>query len=97
MSHLTKRFKKSSNIVDRLIDDEVIIIPINSKLSSQSYVYNLDPAGAKIWQLIDGKNTVANIREHMTETTDVTCEQAEGDLIEFLKDLESAGVIEEIR
>jgi hypothetical protein len=97
MEYMEKCFKKSQNIVDRLIDDEIIIVPVSSKLSSQGTIYNLDPVGAKIWQWIDGKNTVAKIKQYIVETMDVSCEQAEKDLIEFLKDLESVGAIEEAK
>lgn len=96
MDYINRCFKKSGDVVDRMIDDEIVIVPIKSELSKESSIYNLDVVGAKIWQLIDGKNTVAKIRDRIVETMEVTSEQAEIDLIEFLKDLENVGAIEEV-
>ncbi len=90
-----KCFKKSSDIVDRLIDDEVVIVPVGGELSPQGTIYNLDAVGARIWGLLDGKKSVADIRDHLTETMEVSRERAEKDLLEFLKDLQSVGAIEE--
>lgn len=97
MDYISKCFKKSSEVVDRLIEDEVVIVPIGRELSAQGSIYNLDTVGAKIWQLIDGKNSVAKIRDHLVETMEVTLEKAERDLIEFLKDLEIVGAIVEVK
>jgi hypothetical protein len=96
MEYVDKCFKKSRNVVDRLIGDEVVIVPVRSELSVQGTIYNLDPVGAQIWQKIDGTSSVREIREHLVNTMDVSRDQAEKDLIEFLKDLESIGAIEEV-
>lgn len=96
MEYADKCFKKSQNVVDRLIGDEVVIVPVRSELAAQGTIYNLDPVGAEIWQRIDGRSSVREIREHLVKTMDVSPEQAEKDLIEFLKDLESVGAIEEV-
>jgi hypothetical protein len=90
-------FKKSAKIVDRLIDDEIVIVPVSPELSRQGNIYNLEPVGAKIWQMINGRNTVEQIRDHIIAAMDVSPEQAEKDLIAFLKDLEDIGAIEEVK
>lgn len=95
MDYKRKRFKKSSQVVERLIDEEVIIVPVNSNLSRQDSIYNLDASGAKIWQMLNGKNTVAKIIDYMVENMDVAAQQAERDLVEFLNDLESIEAVEE--
>ena len=97
MDYMKKCFRKSSNIVERVIDDEVIIVPISSTAASQGAIYNLDQTGAKIWQWIDGRRQVSNIKEQIVGTMDVSSEQAEKDLINFLKDLENAAAIEEVK
>ena len=96
MDYAEKRFRKTKKIVDRLICDEVVIVPVGTELSKQGVIYNLDPVGAKIWQYLDKENSVTRIKDFMVETMDVSPEVAERDLIDFVKDLESAGAIEEI-
>jgi hypothetical protein len=50
-----------------------------------------------IWQLIDGKNSVSEIAEEICTTYEVTPEEAKKDTVDFLKSLEEAGLIQEIR
>ena len=97
MEYRKRRFKKSPEVVGRIIGDEAIIVPVNSNLAHQDSIYNLDPAGAKIWQMLDGRNSVAEIIGQMVKDTVVSAKQAEQDLEEFLKDLEDIGAIEEVR
>jgi hypothetical protein len=91
------RFKKSSNMVARLIDDEVVIVPISSESPRQDCIYNLDAMGARVWQLIDGKMTAGDIRDHLLEKLDVGRQQLEKDLSEFFGDLERIGAIDAAR
>lgn len=95
MEFLQKRFKKSQKVVGRLIDDEVVIVPISADLTAQDCIFNLDPSGSSIWQMIDGKKTGSEIRDAMVKTMDVSADVAGRDLEEFLQDLLAAGAIEE--
>ena len=97
MDYLNKCFRKATKIVDRIIEDEVVIVPVSPKLPSQDCIYNLDAMGARIWRLIDGKNSGTQIRDYILETTDASRGQAEKDLAEFLRDLQDAGAIEEVK
>jgi hypothetical protein len=95
MEYLKKRFRKSPNVVGRKIDDEVVIVPISADLAAQDSIFNLDPAGSVIWQMIDGRKTGEDIRDAMVRTMDVSTDVAGRDLAEFLQDLRTAGAIEE--
>lgn len=94
MEYLKKRFRKSSKVVGRKIDDEVVIVPISADLAAQDCIFNLDPSGSFIWHMIDGRRSGEDIRDTIVATMDVSGEIAGKDLIEFLKDLETVGVIE---
>lgn len=95
MEFLQKRFSRSKKVVGRMIDDEVVIVPVSADLAAQDYIYNLDPAGSAIWQMIDGRKTVKDIRDAMVRTMEVPVDVAASDLAEFLEDLKAAGAIEE--
>ncbi len=95
MAFLEKRFRISKKVVGRLINDEVVIVPVSADLAAKDYIYNLDPAGSAIWQMIDGRKTGYEIRDAMVKTMDVSSEVAERDLDEFLQDLLAAEAIEE--
>lgn len=95
MKFLQKRFRKSAKVVGRFIDDEVVIVPVSADLAAQDCIFNLDPSGSVIWQMIDGRKTGEEIRDAMVATMDVSADVAQKDLDEFLQDLLTAGAIEE--
>lgn len=50
--------------------------------------YNiLNPVGTRVWDLIDGKRDVAEIVRLIRDEFDVTPEEAEADVTDFLEDL----------
>ncbi len=92
-----KRYKKHPDIVSRKIADEVILVPIKRKLADVNSIYLLrDDVSARIWELIDGKRKVSQIKEIICKEFEVNPNQAEQDIIKFLKQLEKiAGTITE--
>jgi len=98
MDYLEKCFEKDPNIPTRVIDDEVILVPIRRKLADVNAIYLLrDDVSARIWELIDGKQRVRDIKETICKEFDVSSEKTESDLIEFFKQLEKiGGIIREV-
>lgn len=89
-----KSYQKDPNIVSRKIDDEVILVPIKRKLADVNAIYLLkDDVSVRIWELIDGKRSVGEIKEIISREFEVDPKQAEDDLIEFLEQLEKIGGI----
>lgn len=93
MGYLEKCFEKDSSIVYRKIADEVILVPIRRSVGDLESIYTLNDVGARIWELIDGKKQVNWIRDIIIEEFEVSEEEAEADLIEFLQQLEGIGCI----
>ena len=56
--------------------------------------YGLDPVGARIWKMLGGPTTVADIRDALLRTYDVDAEQCERDLAAILEKLEAEGLVE---
>jgi hypothetical protein len=94
MNYLEKCFSKGPNIVSRKIADEVILVPIRQNVGDLESIYALNEVGAFIWDLIDGKRQAKEIKEMIVEAFDVSPEEAEKDLIEFLLKSEKIGGIE---
>lgn len=94
MNYLEKCFDKSPNIVSRKIADEVILVPIRQNVGDLESIYTLNEVGVFIWELLDGKRKAKEIKEMIAEAFDVSPEEAEKDLIEFLLKLEKIGGIE---
>ena len=58
MQSLNTIVQKDASILSRRVADEVILIPISRKLGEIDRLYALNEAGARIWELIDGKRSL---------------------------------------
>lgn len=88
-----KRFKKNSDIVFRKIADEVILVPIRHNVGDLESIYTLNEVGARIWELVDGQRKLKEIKEILVEEFEVSTQEAEKDLIEYLQQLEKIEAI----
>jgi len=70
-----------------LEDGTVIVSPSDGKMSVVNEV------GAFVWELIDGHHSVDLIVRQVTENFDVTTEQAQVDVMAFLRDLEERNLV----
>lgn len=86
---IDKCYKKNPNIVSRMIADECILVPIRHDVENLGSIYTLNEVGAFIWNSIDGKKKVKEIKEILIEEFEANPEQIEIDLIEFINQLES--------
>jgi hypothetical protein len=93
MSFLDKVYKKSDSIVFRKIADEFILVPIRQNVGDLESISTLNEVAARIWELIDGKMKVREIKNKIIEEFEVTPEEAEKDLIEYLQQLEGIEAI----
>lgn len=56
-------------------------------------MYGLNPIGVYIWKLIDGKHTVDDINEKVTEMYEKVPDESMVHLDEFIKNLAKRGLI----
>lgn len=81
-------FARDENMVFRRIGEEMILVPIRRRTADLESIYTLNDTGARIWELLDGTRTLAQIRDVLIEEYEVTPEEAEADVLEFVADLE---------
>ncbi len=93
MHQLDKVYKKSDSIVFRKIADEFILVPIRQNVGDLESISTLNEVAARIWELIDGKMKVREIKDKIVEEFEVTPQQAEKDIIEYLQQLEGIEAI----
>ena len=67
------------------------MVPIRQNVGDLESIYTLNEVGAFIWELTEGKRKVKDIKEMIVEEFDVSPEEAEKDLIEFIQQLEEIG------
>jgi len=73
---------RSPSTASQIIDEEAVVI-----VPSEQMVNILNHLGCRIWDLADGKRSVAEITEILTQEFDVSYETAFKDAVEFTGDL----------
>lgn len=93
MDILDKIYKKSDSIVSRKIADEFVLVPIRRNVGDLESIYTLNEVAARIWELIDGKRKIGEIKNTIIEEFEVAPEKAQQDISEFLQRLEAIKAI----
>jgi hypothetical protein len=93
MQTLDRVYQKNQNFVFRQIDDETLLVPIKDNVGDLGSIYNLNQAAAFVWQHMDGKKTLNDIKDLMTGEFEVSDPDAEQDLTEFVGELEKIDAI----
>lgn len=73
---------KNKKLPWRIIEDEAILVDVD-----EGEVVHLNPVGAEIWNVLDGKKTVSEIINYIYNTFEVKKEIAKKDTLEFLEKL----------
>jgi methyltransferase-like protein len=95
MQDLQKVFKKSDSMVSRKIGSESILVPIRQNAGDLDSIYTLNDTAAYIWELIDGKKSVGEIKKRILDEFEVTSGDVERDLGEHLQQLRTLKAIVE--
>ncbi len=93
---MTKIYKKADDIVRRKIAEETILVPIRGELVDMQKIFSLNKMADYIWESLDGKKRLSDIRNGILDDFHVTKQIADKDLEEFVTDLVSAGLIIEV-
>ena len=96
MANLEQCFVKDDSIVARKIGEEFILVPIRQRAGEVESIYTLNEVAARVWELIDGQRRVGEIRDVIVAEFEVSPEEAEADVVEFLGQLEHVGAVREI-
>jgi hypothetical protein len=87
------RYRRNGNVVSRKIHEEMLLVPIKDNVGDLACIYTLNGVGAFIWELIDGERSLVDIQDEMVEEFEVSSEEAERDLRDFVYDLHELGAI----
>ena len=93
MTGLEQCFQRNKNFVFRQIENETILVPIRNNVGDMDCLYNLNEVGAFIWQQIDGRKSLFDIKKMVVSEFDVPGLTAETDLSEFIADLKDISAV----
>lgn len=85
--------KKNPDMVSRTIEDETILMPIYKTSEEINCIYTLNDVAARVWELINGKRSLATIKKTLLEEFDVTQKELDKELDKLLKDLKEIKAI----
>jgi hypothetical protein len=93
MDDLDVCYEKDPNVVYREIAEERILVPIRKKVADMASIYVLNETGARIWDLMDGQRSLAEIRDVLVEEYDVEPQTAAEDLIQMVGELHELEIV----
>lgn len=85
---ITWRPQRAPNVVARTLAGEAVLL----NLSTEEY-FSLNEVGSRIWDLMDGQRTVADITDSITTEYDAERADVLEDVLVLLDELAEAGLI----
>ena len=93
MEGLDKIYKKNENFVFRKIENETILVPIKDNVGDMGSLYNLNEVAAFVWEQINGKTSLQEIKNQLLEKYEISARDAGNDLSEYIAQLEEIDAI----
>jgi len=93
MKDLDKIPQKNTELAWRVIDSETVIIPLDEQTSDSEKINFLNETGTRIWELIDGKNSIKDIVIKIVKEYEIEGAEAEKEVMDFVKKLERKNLV----
>jgi hypothetical protein len=93
---LEARYAKDPNVVAREIAGEQILVPIRKQAADMAAIYVLNETGALVWQLLDGRRSLADVTEALVQEYEVDPDTAQADLVELVDQLCALGMLQAV-
>jgi hypothetical protein len=91
-----KVFQRDKDVVSRKIAGELFLVPVAGNLADMERMFALTTVGEFIWERIDGRRSLSEIRDEVLAAFNVGEEQADSDIQEFLAEMTSTGLVQEV-
>ena len=85
---------RSEDVVSRLIDNQVLIIPLTSGMANaDDSLYTLSPTAQDIWDLLDGERTLLEVIEILSAKYNGNNETLQEDVLGFVHEMLSEKLV----
>ncbi len=81
----------SDDVVSRVVDGELIIVPLDAGVGDADDLFTLNETGAAVWELLDGERSLAEVVDEVACRFDAPRSEVEADVLEFAADLLDRG------
>ena len=96
--HFNSIYTHSDDVVSRVIEGEVIIVPLVSGIGdADDDLFSLNETGRDIWDRLDGQTTVAAILDTLAAEYDAPRDTIAAETTALLSELLTRGMIREKR
>ena len=85
-------FRRNGDIVSRKIAGEIFLVPVKGNMADMQRIFALNPVAEFIWQNLD-KKKIIDICNDVANNFDVSQQEAEEDIQEFINELLEADLI----
>lgn len=84
----------SENVIAREIGGELLIIPLVAGIvEADDALYTLSPTAKSIWKYLDGKNTLREVIDILSQTYDGSLEEIKEDVLGFATEMIDHSII----
>ena len=97
MNDLDSIYKKNEDVVTRDIDGELFLLPLIRTRDEINALFTLSEMASKIWDMVDGKRSVDQIKKKVLKEYNVEEETIEKDLKNFIKDAKEINIIKKVK
>jgi len=88
-----KILRKNKDMVARVIDGETILLPVYKTSNDINCIYTLNNVASLVWNLIDGKKTLVQIKKVVLAEFDTDEKEVDKEMARLLKDLKQIKAI----
>lgn len=87
-------FMPSEDVVARVIEDELIIVPLVAGIGdSNDELYTMNETGKAIWLRLDGKKTLSDIAVELSHEFNADIDMIEHDVLGLMEELTSRKIV----
>jgi len=91
-------YTPSENIVARLIEGEVMIVPLTAGIGeSDEGLYTLNECGQAIWQQLDGRQSLRAVAAQLAAEYEAAEGEIEADVLGLARELLERGILAEVK
>ena len=89
------RYVRNQDFVFRTINHEAILVPIRDNVGDMGCIYSLNEVGAFVWEQLDGRKTIGDVKNLVLEAFDGVPASVDRDLQELVEQLSSIDAVRE--
>lgn len=91
-----KKYSISNEVVSRKIEDNIIIVPLQSGVGDlDSEMYSLNHTASAVWERLDGKTSIDTIIIELSQHFDASYNEIKTDVIILVREFMSKGFLKE--